>query len=265
MKNNIDIVIEKIKKEKRIGMMTHLVTGYPTLKFSEKIVKVLAESGADVIEIQIPFSDPMADGSVIVGACQESLENGTRVKDSFKLAKFTNDNLRVPVVLMTYANIVIHMGIKKFCVACKESGVSGIIVPDLPYDSEECKKLRRYSTRANIHLIYVISPAIEESRLKEIKKLATGFLYCTSRQGTTGTGKKFSQDVLSYLTRIKKNSIIPLAVGFGISSPKDVELIKKHSEIVVVGSAIIHIIRKNKNPKVLSAVGKFMSGLQKVN
>ena len=122
---------------------------------------------------------------------------------------------------MTYANILIHVGINNFCIFCKKNGISGIIIPDLPHDSEECKILRGCAIKVRIHIIYVISPAIEDKRLKEIKRLASGFIYCTSRQGTTGTGKEFAQNISSYLVRARKASSIPLAVGFGISSSKD--------------------------------------------
>ncbi|MFA6257490.1 MAG: tryptophan synthase subunit alpha [Candidatus Paceibacterota bacterium] len=258
MKNKIDIVIEKIKERKRIGVMAHLVTGYPTFSLSKRIAKALVKGGANIIEIQIPFSDPMADGTLIVEACQKSLDAGTRIKDSFELAKFVSKNLKTPVVLMTYANILIHMGIERFCVACKDSGVSGLIVPDLPYDTEECKTLQNYATKARVHLIYVISPAIEDNRLQEIKKLASGFIYCTSRQGTTGTGKKFAKDISLYLERVRGGSSIPLAVGFGISSSKDLKLIKRYSEIGIIGSAIIDVIRKSKNSEIVSEANKFM-------
>ena len=263
MKNNLDHVIEKIKKRKRIGIMAHLVTGYPSFEFSKKIAQALAKGGADIIEIQIPFSDPMADGPLIVEACQNSLDKGIKIKNSFELAKFVSKNLKTPVVLMTYANILIHMGIKRFCIACKKYGVSGIIVPDLPYDSEECKELQKYAKKMGVHLIYVISPAIEDSRLLEITKRASGFLYCTSRQGTTGTGKKFAQNISSYLARVRKNSSLPLAVGFGISSSEDLELIKEYSEIGIVGSAIVNIIRRHKNSEILAAISQFMSKLTK--
>jgi tryptophan synthase alpha chain len=176
MKNNIDTTIEKIKKEKRIGIMTHLITGYPTIPLSKKIAETLARGRADILEIQIPFSDPMADGPLIVEACQRSLENGATVKNSFELAKFVNNKLKTPVVLMTYANIIIHMGIENFCAHCKEYGVSGIIAPDLPYDSEEGKKLKKYAEKNGVHLIYLISPAVEGARLKEIKNLAVLFI-----------------------------------------------------------------------------------------
>lgn len=263
MKNNLDYTIEKIKSENRVGIMTHLVTGYPTFALSKTIARTLVKSGADIIEIQIPFSDPMADGPLIVGACQRSLENGVKIKDSFDLAKFVTENLKTPVVLMTYANIIIHMGIKDFCVASKKAGVSGIIVPDLPYDSEECIMLKKYTTKFGVHLIYVISPAIESKRLKEVKKLAGGFIYCTSRQGITGTGKEFSKNIVSYLSRVRKNCSVPLAVGFGISSSKDLKLIKGYARVGVIGSAIINIINKNKNSEVLSAISKFMSDITK--
>lgn len=262
MKNKIDIVIEEIKKENRIGIMSHLVTGYPTFSFSKRIARTLVKGGADIVEIQIPFSDPMADGTLIVEACQKSLDRGTRIKDSFELAKFVSKNLNTPVVLMSYANILIHMGIKRFCVACKECGVSGLIVPDLPYDSEECKILKNYATKARVHLIYVISPAVEEKRFQEIKKLVSGFLYCTSRQGTTGTEKKFAKNISLYLARVRGKSSITLAVGFGISSSKDLSLIKKYSEIGIIGSAIIEVIKKSKNSEILPAISRFMSELK---
>ena len=262
MKNNIDKIIEKIKSQNCVGIMAHMVTSYPTLVFSKKLAKTLVKSGVDIIEIQIPFSDPMADGPLIVEACEESLKNGTQLKDSFELAKFISNNLKKPVVLMTYANILVHMGIKNFCDSCEQNGVSGIIVPDLPYDSAECIELQSYAVKKGIHLIYVISPAIEKQRLQAIHKLATGFLYCTSRQGTTGTGKKFIQNINSYLSRVKNGSRVPLAVGFGISSSKDFKLIKKYSEIGVIGSALINIIRKNKSSKILPAISKFIYGIK---
>lgn len=265
MKNNIDIVIEKIKKENRVGIMAHLVTGYPTFDLSRKIAMTLIKSGVDIIEIQIPFSDPMADGRLIVEACQESLEKGTTVRDSFKLAKFLNKSFETPIVVMTYANIVIHMGIEKFCNLCVKNGISGIIIPDLPYDSKECKELAVYSKNLGIYLIYVVSPAIEDNRLNDIKKQAHGFIYCTSRQGTTGTGKKISQDINLYLRKVRKGSTIPLAVGFGLSSREDFNLIKKYSEIGIVGSAIINIIKKNKSSKVLSHISQFISRLKKTH
>ena len=122
MKNNLGNVIERIKRENRIGIMAHLVTGYPTLVFSKRIARILVKSGADIIEIQIPFSDPIADGQLIVEACQKSLDNGTRIKDSFKLAKFVTENLQTPVIIMTYANILIHIGIKNFVLLAKRTG-----------------------------------------------------------------------------------------------------------------------------------------------
>lgn len=261
MKNNLDSTIKKIKKENRIGIMTHLVTGYPSLLFSRKIAEILVKNGADIIEIQIPFSDPMADGPLIVDACQKSIDNGIKIKDSFDLARFVSKNLQTSVVLMTYANILIHTGIKKFCINCRNNGVSGLIVADLPYESDECKELRKYALKAGIHLIYVVSPSVESKRLKEIKKLASGFLYCTSRQGTTGKGKKLSKDINSYLLKVKGNSSIPLAVGFGISSSKNLKMIAKNAQIGIIGSAIINIINKHKNSGILSAIARFMAEL----
>ena len=261
MKNSLDYTIEKIKSENRIGIMAHLVTGYPTFALSKKIAEVLVRGGADIIEIQIPFSDPMADGLLIVEACQKSLKNGTKIRDSFTLAKFISKNLKTPVVLMTYANIVTHMGIEKFCMVCKEGNILGLIVPDLPYDSEECRVLKKYAEKNGFYIIYVISPAIENSRLEEIKKRASGFIYCTSRQGTTGIGKNFVKNINSYLLRVRKDCSIPIAVGFGLSSSKDLNSIKKYAQMGIIGSAILNIIRKHKNLKVLPALKKFLSNL----
>ncbi|MDD5068449.1 MAG: tryptophan synthase subunit alpha [Candidatus Pacebacteria bacterium] len=258
MKNNLDRTIEKFGAGKKTGIMAHLVTGYPTLALSKKIAQSLVAGGADIIEIQVPFSDPMADGPLIVEACQKSLDNGTKVKDSFALAAFVDKTLKTPVVLMTYANIVIHMGIEKFCDECKKHKISGVIVPDLPHDSKEGEELKKQATRKGIHLIYVLSPAIEKERLEKISRQATGFLYCTSRQGTTGTGKRFASDLHSYLKRVKKSSHLPLAVGFGISSHKDIKEIKPEGDIAVIGSAVIDLIQKTPTQNILKTIEKFV-------
>ncbi|MDD5050244.1 MAG: tryptophan synthase subunit alpha [Candidatus Pacebacteria bacterium] len=262
MKNNLDHIIEKFGERKKTAIMAHLVTGYPTLALSKKIAQSLVAGGADIIEIQVPFSDPMADGPLIVEACQKSLDNGTKVKDSFALAEFVEETLKTPVVLMTYANIVIHMGIEKFCDECRKYKISGVIVPDLPYDSKEGRELKKQAARKEIHLIYVLSPAIEKERLEKISRQATGFLYCTSRQGTTGTGKRFANDLHSYLKRVKKSSHLPLAVGFGISSHKDVKEIKPEGDIAVIGSAIIDLIQKTPTQKTLKTIEKFVERLK---
>lgn len=263
MKNNIDKVLEKIKKENQTSIMAHMITGYPNLETSKKIARALVEGGADIIEIQIPFSDPMADGNLIVEACQKSLDNGTQVKDSFELARFISKNLKIPVVIMTYANIIIYMGIKNFCNTCKEVGISGIIVPDLPYDTEEGEELKKHSERVEVHLIYVVSPAIQKERLKEVIQKATGFIYCTSRQGTTGIGKDFSKDLKSYLERVKSLSTIPIAVGFGISSKKHIDLIRKYADVAVIGSAIVEVIKNNKNGDVFKNITNLLTQLTK--
>lgn len=241
--------------------MTHIVAGYPDLETSEKLLKLMTNNGADFVEIQIPFSDPIADGPTIMQANQKSLEAGTKVEDCFKLMKEATKNPgETKFLFMTYFNILHHYGVEKFCKKAKDCGCYGLIVPDMPIDEEPQEKYLENCKKYGLKAVQVISPLTPERRLKMIAKVADGFVYCVSKFGTTGQEGELNPKLSSYLKKIKKYIKVPLAVGFGISTRAHVEAVWREAEIAVIGSKIINIL--NDNGGNLEKVKEFMKALK---
>lgn len=236
-------------------IMTHIVAGYPSLEESRSLMRTMAKAGADFIEIQIPFSDPLADGPTIMAANQKALENGTRVEDAFNLMR--NANVDTPLLFMTYYNIIFKYGVQKFCQRAAESGCYGLIVPDMPIDEEKYENFYRISSECGLKVIQVVSPLTPEARLKRIAEYAEGFVYCVARYGTTGAREEFEADLAEYLGRVRKHIDLPLAVGFGISKPEHFEMVWEHAEIAVIGSAILKLLEKEG----VEGVGNFIGAL----
>lgn len=227
--------------------MTHVVVGYPSLKETEDLVLLMDKVGVDFIELQIPFSDPLADGPTIMKACEDSLKNGTKVKDAFDLAKKLTGKIKTPLLFMAYFNTVFNYGIEKFCIDSKKAGITGLIVPDFPLEEEPFEHFNQYLKKHNLFNIKVLSPASTEERVKLNAKVGTGFIYCTARQGITGAEKGFDRSVIKYLKTVKKHFNIPVALGFGISKKEHIRQMEGLADIAVVGSAILD--RINANPK----------------
>lgn len=242
-------------------LMTHIVAGYPDLKTSEKLLKLMAENGADFVEIQIPFSDPVADGPTIMKANQMSLEAGTKIEDCFKLMKeATKNSGETKFLFMTYFNILHHYGVEKFCKKAKDCGCYGLIVPDMPIDEEPQEKYLENCKKYGLKAVQVISPLTPERRLKMIAKVADGLVYCVSKFGTTGQASELNPLLSSYLRKVKKYIKLPLAVGFGISTRAHVKAVHREAEIAVIGSKIINIL--NENGGDLKKIEEFMRGLR---
>lgn len=203
-------------------LMTHLVAGYPDFQASLKLAQTFIKAGAGILEIQIPFSDPIADGPTIVTACHTALKNGSGYQMALNLCKVLSKQTDVSLAIMTYANIPYQIGFDKFCEAIKKRGVTNLIVPDLPFDSEDSKQLQVICKKQNINLIQVVSPGIEQKRLQEIIKCSRGFIYCTTSRGTTGGKIHASKELYKLLKTIKKYTDLPIAVGFGFSSKADI-------------------------------------------
>jgi tryptophan synthase alpha chain len=259
--NKIDQKIAEIIERKRMGLMTHVVVGYPSLEETVSIVKVMVEAGADFVELQIPFSDPLADGPTIMRACEESLENGTKVKDAFSIMKQLSAKVSVPLLFMSYYNIVFRYGVEKFCRDAKAVGASGLIVPDMPMDEENQEHFYTNAKKYGLIVIHVISPASTLERLKKNAAIANGFIYCTARQGTTDAKKELDPTILSYLQKVRKYFSIPVAVGFGISTKERVSLLKNEADIAIIGSALIDVINKTEKEGRVEAVRKFIKDL----
>ena len=244
-------------------IMLHIVAGYPTLKKSEELAYVLAKSGADYIEIQIPFSDPVADGPTIMLANEESLKKGTRVKDCFLLMdnlskKFRKEGLKTKLLFMTYFNIVFNFGVENFCRSAKKAGCWGLIIPDITIDEEAHEQYFYIAKKHRLKAVQIVSPLTPVARLKKIAKSADGLVYCVSKYGTTGQSGSLNPKLTEYLARVKKQIKIPLAVGFGISEKKHLEAIWGKVEIAVVGSALMNAYIGGE----IKAVEKFLKVLK---
>ena len=248
MTNKIDTVF----KQNGLKIMTHVVCGYPDIRTTIDLVKTMEDSGVDMVELQIPFSDPMADGPVIMHANQQALDGGTTVGKCFETADKLKSIVDIPLLFMSYANIPFVMGVENFCMESSKAGISGFIIPDIPYD--ENMDFYRSSENSGIHFIPVVSPGISEKRLADISILAKGFIYATLRVGTTGTGKLQDPESIDLINRIRNLSTLPVGAGFGISSPSQVTMLRDTADCVIIGSHLINLYQTNGTP----AVGAFI-------
>lgn len=237
--------------------MTHIVAGYPTLKESEEIAAVMLESGVSFLEIQIPFSDPVADGPVIMKANQKALENGVTPEDCFELMAKLQKKTKTPLLFMSYYNILFRYGLEKFCKRAKSVGCYGFIVPDAPIDEEPYEHYMETCKKYGIHPIQVLSPITPDERLKKIGKIASGFVYCVARTGTTGSLDGLPTELSAYLQRVRKFIKTPIALGFGISTPQDVLSALNVADIAVVGSALVRTYEESS----INGIKTFLEGL----
>lgn len=240
-----------------IKLMTHVVAGYPTMDECEKNVLAMAETGVSFIEIQIPFSDPIADGTTIMQANEKAILNGVTPEDCFKLIERLKKKIETPILIMTYCNILLQYGIDKFCKKAKENKVYGLIVPDLPIDEEKYEHYLALCKKYNLHAIQIISPITPKNRLQKIATIASGFVYCVSTFGTTGERNELNPILGSYLKNVRKCIKIPLALGFGISSKEQVWAALKHADIAVIGSKMINLCNSSKENNA-TAIKKFL-------
>ena len=228
--------------EKETALISFLTGGDPDINTTEKLIYALEEAGADLTEIGIPFSDPIAEGIVIQSADERALAAGCTTDKLFEMVKKVRKNTEIPLVFMTYLNPIIVYGKDKFLSNCKNSGIDGIIVPDMPFEekeelSEECKI-------NDIELISMIAPTSHE-RVSRIASEAAGFLYCVSSLGVTGTRTDIKTDAQEMITYAKKFTSIPCAVGFGISTPEQAKMVSEYADGVIIGSAIVKIIAEH--------------------
>ena len=259
--NNLDKKLAEISSRKNIGMMAHVVVGYPSLDETVSLVKTMADAGVDIVELQIPFSDPLADGPTIMKACETSLAQGTKVKDAFVTMKKLSSEISTPLLFMAYYNTVFNYGIENFCRDAKEAGASGLIVPDMPIDEEEEEGFFAASKKYNLHTIQVLSPASTEERLKKNAEIANGFVYCTARQGITGAKDTLEPSLMSYLQKMKKYFSMPIAVGFGISKKEHINALSGNADIAIIGSAVIDVINNSEKNEMHENVRRFFAEL----
>tara|TARA_B100000886_G_scaffold23772_1_gene15090 strand:- start:308 stop:1102 length:795 start_codon:yes stop_codon:yes gene_type:complete len=256
-------LISEAFKNKKKKLVTFVTGGDPDLSTSLEIIKIIINNGADIIEIGMPFSDPMADGPTIQLSSNRAISKGIDLENIFTLsseAKKIKDDL--PVILMGYYNLILHFGIEQFVKKCKENGVDGLIIVDL--QPEEDEDLINELNHHNIDLIRLITPTTDEDRLKLILKNASGFLYYVSIMGITGQKSADLSELEKSVKFIKKFTNLPVVPGFGIKNSTDVSNICRIADGAIVGSSIIKIIEENLNDKdkMLSEIGKFSKDLK---
>lgn len=243
--NRIEEKMETLKNEGRKAFITYTTAGLPDMDTTAKIMYAQEEAGIDIMELGVPFSDPVADGPVIQNASYEAIQNGATLKKTFELMeKVRKTGLKTPVVFMMYYNTVYHYGLDAFAGKCAECGVDGLIIPDLPYEEQgELKQALAKVDGAPI-LIQLVSP-VSKNRIPMLTKDAKGFIYCVSQMGVTGKGANFHTQIKEYLTEVKKNSPVPVMMGFGIRTAKDVKPLSDVIDGAIVGSYFIKLMKEH--------------------
>lgn len=244
IKNRIEEKMSQLKKDKEKAFITYMTAGLPNMEGCKALIKAQEEAGTDILELGIPFSDPIADGPVIQEASYKAIKQGVNVKKVFQLMKeIRKDGVKLPIIFMMYYNTILYYGIEAFIGECIISGVDGLIIPDLP--KEEQGEMEEYLSKKEDGpiMIQLVSP-VSGNRIEDIVKKARGFVYCVSGMGVTGQSKNFHKEILVYLTKVKESSEIPVMMGFGIEQARDVESMKDIIDGAIVGSYFIRLMEK---------------------
>ncbi len=244
------------RADRPVLLMTHIVIGYPDLETSMRTVEAMVAAGVDLMELQIPFSEPIADGPVILHANQKALGVGVTVADCFEFAETCAKRFDIPFLFMSYYNILFRHGVESFVDRMSAIGLKGAIVPDLP--PEEGGPYLAAMERAGLDPIFIYSPNTPDARLDYLAQHARGFIYCVARKGVTGAATSFSDDLSTYLGRCRAATQLPLAVGFGVKDAEDVEFLDGKADIAVVGTQSIRIL----DDEGVDAVGEFVAALR---
>jgi len=258
----IEKVLRQLKDCGEKALIIYITAGDPNLEVTEELVCSIAEAGADVVELGIPFSDPLADGPTIQQASQRALNGKVTISKILNTIEKIRKKSSVPIALMTYYNPIFHYGLDRFVADSKAVGVDGLIVPDLPL--EESRELRDITEGSGVELVSFITPTSAPGRINVISKVAQGFIYCVSVTGVTGTRENLSLDVAEMIRKIRSYTNIPLAIGFGISNPEQAKEATKYADAVIVGSAVVKIIENYQNDLsvLLGQVRSFVKSLK---
>jgi tryptophan synthase alpha chain len=227
-------------KEKDILIMSHIVLGYPSFTESYKIIEAMVKGGVDLMELQIPFSEPIADGPVILRANQEALQKGVTVQACLDFSQKVAKTYNIPFLIMSYYNILFKYGVTRFIADMPKRNLMGTIVPDLP--PEEGEEYLQAMQNQKLSPVFIFSPSTSEARMKFIASLARGFIYCVARKGVTGANTDFSNELTEYLARCRKVTSLPLALGFGVKEKADIDYLKGKADIAIIGTQMIRLV-----------------------
>ena len=251
---------ERLRTGARGGLVAYLTAGDPDLETSRALAVAVAQAGADVLEIGVPFSDPLADGPVIQRAIERALASGTTLRLSLDLVRHVRSAIDTPIVLFTYANPVLRMGADAFARAAADAGADGVLILDYPV--EEAEPLRRPLVEAGLDPIFLVSPTTTDARIRRSAELGRGFLYVISRLGVTGMRDRLATDVRALLERVRAASSLPIAVGFGISTPAHVAEACRAADAAVVGSALVDTIARDASGNVCERASEYVKWLK---
>ncbi|CAN2039048.1 Tryptophan synthase alpha chain [Candidatus Magnetomoraceae bacterium gMMP-15] len=260
MKSAIEERINKVKEDGRAAFIPFLTAGFPDRETSIKLIRALYENGADVIELGVPFSDPLADGPTIQKSSQIALERGMTPLDVLEIITEVNEYINCPIVIMTYFNPIFKMGLKNFASKAVKAGTSGVIIPDLPI--EEADEWIEAAESFDLDTIFLVAPTTPPERMKKISSKSKGFLYHVSMTGVTGSAFSITNEMLEEVKKVKAVSSVPVAVGFGISRPDQAKAMAGTADGVIVGSALIRQIQEHNEPEAqIKAVSELAASL----
>lgn len=258
MSNRIDLCFEDLKKRGEKALITFVTAGDPDMETTEKCVLSMFDNGADIVELGVPFSDPIAEGATIQKASLRSLNAGTTLDKIFCLVKSLREKTDKPLLLMMYLNTIFKYGTERFFENCESFEIDGVIVPDMPY--EERDEIQSFADKHGVYNINLVAPTSHD-RIKRIANESRGFLYCVSSTGVTGTRSKFSTDFDEFFELVNKSVPCPACVGFGISSPEQAKKMSSYCDGAIVGSAIVKIIEE-QGANACNDVGAFTKALK---
>lgn len=259
--NRIDERFRLLREKGDRALMPYLTAGDPDLATTRALILEFEKRGADLIELGVPFSDPLADGVTIQRASQRSLSSGTTLPRILEMVGELRADCRLPLLLMSYVNPIFHFGCARFAKEAAAAGVDGLIVPDLP--PEEAAELIEATAAHNLHTVFLIAPTSPQSRVRTIAAASKGFIYYVSLRGVTGVRSRLSEDLEANLRMIRAETDLPLAVGFGVSTPEQVRLVSRVADGVIVGSAIVSLLEQTAGqPDQLERAGDFVASLK---
>jgi tryptophan synthase alpha chain len=259
--NRIDKKFQTLRDQGATAFMPYLCAGDPNPELTSKLLLTLEEAGADLIELGVPFSDPIADGPTVQRASERALTHRISLQQILEIVASLRTQTEIPIALMSYYNPIFRMGEDAFCKAAQDAGVDGVIIPDLP--PEQAQSLLEIAPRYNLATIFLVAPTSPPERMQLIASVSTGFIYCVSVTGVTGARAMLSGEIAPMIAELRKHTDKPISVGFGVSTPDQATQIAQIADGVIVGSAIINVVEEhiNDEARLFTAVKQFASDL----
>jgi tryptophan synthase alpha chain len=259
--NRIEEKFKKLKSEQRAAFIPYITAGDPSIEVTKKLFIALEESGADIIELGVPFSDPIADGPTVQKASERALKTGINLKSILELVKDLRQRSELPIALLTYYNTLLKYGIEAFSADAVEAGVDGVIVADLP--PEEAEPIIEAAKKCDLATIFLVAPTSTPERMALIASVSSGFIYCVSVTGVTGARSSLSEYIYPMIAELRKHTDKPIGVGFGVSNTEQAKHVARLADAVIVGSAIINVIERNLNSQdwIVAEVKSFAKSL----